>query len=84
MVEQIVKDVKVNHSNNLGCPVIDTWQPTQIVDVGCGCNLGIATDDGCFVVLYPTEMGQWRLGAHIPLQVAKVIGELAETTGDCI
>ena len=78
MVEQTVEDVKVNHSNDFGCPTKDVWQPEQIVDVECGCKLGITTDDGCFVVLYPTEFGQWRPGTHIPTPIARVIGELAK------
>lgn len=74
MVEQTaVESVK----DGVGCPIQDIWQPDQIVDVGHGCKLGITTDDGCFVVLYPTEFGQWRPGTHIPPPVAKVIGELA-------
>jgi len=64
-------------------PTINIWQPKKIVDVGGGCKLGIATDDGCFVVLYPTEAGQWRPGTHIPIPVARLIGELAMDGTKC-
>ncbi|MBA7678139.1 hypothetical protein ES703_86410 [subsurface metagenome] len=77
MVNQITETVKESHPNDRGCPVKDVWQPEQIVDVGHGCKLGVTTDDGCFVVLYPTEFGQWRLGTHIPGPVAKILGQLA-------
>jgi len=59
------------------------WQPEWLVDVGCGCELGIATDDHCFIVLYPHD-GQWQTGKYIPVQVARRLGELAHLMGDCI
>ena len=59
-------------------PAISNWQPQYIVDVGHGCELGIAIDDHCFVVLSPTETGQWRTVKHIPKQVAWQIGELVK------
>ena len=63
-VEQVKIDVKSN------------WQPKYIVDVGCGCEVGLSTDDGCFIVLYPNDVGQWELGTHIPMQVAQLIAKL--------
>ncbi len=55
-----------------------SWQPRWRVDVGHGCEVGITTDDGCFVVLYPTEVGQWRPGKHIPIAAARLIGALCD------
>jgi len=59
-------------------PAKSNWQPQHIVDIGHGCDMGIAIDDHCFVVLYPTETGQWRPGKHIPKQVARQIGKLVK------
>ena len=54
------------------------WQPQWTVDTGPkGDTLGIAVDDGCFVVLYPHE-GGWRPGKHIPRAVAERMAELLE------
>ncbi len=50
--------------------VVSPWQPRWRVDVGHGCEVGVTVDDGCFVVLYPDEMGQWRPGTHIPVAAA--------------
>jgi hypothetical protein len=33
------------------CEETSTWQPKELVDVGHGCQCGITTDDGCYVVL---------------------------------
>ena len=55
---------------------LDIWHPQWIVDVGHNCQVGIATDDGCFVVLYPNEVGQWRPATHIPVAVAQLLGQL--------
>jgi len=52
------------------------WQPEWTVDVGHGCEVGLATDDGCFLVLYPQPDGSWRPGKHIPRQAAERIGQL--------
>ena len=61
---------------------VSSWQPQHVVDVGCGCELGITTDDGCFVVLYPINSSQWRPSTHIPRKVAEKIGELAKSLPD--
>jgi len=58
-------------------PAKDLWQPDWEIDVAPNSKLGIVMDDGCFVVLYPTEAGQWRPGTHIPAEVARFIGALA-------
>ena len=49
------------------------WQPEWVVDVGHGCEVGLTTDDGCFLVLYPQPDGSWRSGTHIPRQAAERI-----------
>jgi len=51
--------------------------PRWLVDIGHGDQLGLATDDGCFVVLYP-KGDSWRTGKWIPKQVAEKISELLQ------
>lgn len=51
------------------------WRPRWLVEMGDGDQLGVAVDDGCFVVLYP-HAGEWRPGTHIPKRVAARIAEL--------
>lgn len=58
---------------------VSLWQPEWRVDVGCGCEVGVTTDDGCFLVLYPAENGEWWPGKHIPLAAARRIGELCNS-----
>jgi len=58
------------------------WHPRWMVDGEKGVVLGIAIDDGCFVVLYPHGKDAWRPGTHIPRMVAKRIAELLEFTTD--
>ena len=72
--------IENNLTEERGNVAMDLWQPEWVVDVGCGCELGVTIDDGCFVVLYPNGCGQWQLGTHIPLEVAKLLGKLAEST----
>lgn len=80
MVEQIAEDVKVNHSNDFGCPVIKSWQPQWLVDIGQDCQCGIKIDDHCFVVLTQNYLsGSWAPTEWIPPQVAKRLGELAQS-----
>lgn len=58
-------------------PVVrnSNWEPKWKVDVGDGGELGLAIDDGCFVVLYPHADG-WRPGTHIPKEAASKIANL--------
>lgn len=51
------------------------WKPRWTVEIGDGDTLGLAIDDGCFVVLYPHD-GAWRPGTHIPKEVAHRIATL--------
>jgi hypothetical protein len=46
------------------------WRPRWVVEVGHNCRVGIAIDDGCFVVLYPKPGYNWKPGTHVPRQVA--------------
>lgn len=55
------------------------WHPKWMVDIGGGDKIGVAIDDGCFVVLYPHGPNQWRPGTHIPKQVAERLSQLAST-----
>ena len=53
-----------------------TWQPRWTVDTGRGCTVGLTLDDGCYVVLLPNAVGQWRPTPWIPRQAAELIGAL--------
>ena len=57
------------------------YVPRWIVDVGSGRNMGITTDDGCFVVLAQDELGYWIAATHLPVQVARRLGELSAAHG---
>lgn len=57
-------------------------EPMAIVDVGHGCRVGIMSDDGCFLVLYPQPGGGWKPGKHIPRQAVEKMAELL-ATGYC-
>jgi hypothetical protein len=54
------------------------WQPSEIVDIGNGLKMGIASDDGHYIVLSPSPEGTWKPSSCIPPRVAKRLGELAE------
>ena len=56
---------------------VSPWQPRWRVDVGHGCEVGVTTDDGCFLVLCPDETGQWWPGQWIPPAAARLIGSLS-------
>lgn len=60
-----------------GLESVNLWNPEWKVDLGDGSELGVAIDDSCYVVLYPTEDGRWRPGNHIPPAIARLIGRLA-------
>jgi hypothetical protein len=51
------------------------WKPRWTVEIGDGDTLGLAIDDGCFVVLYP-HGNAWRPGTHVPKEVAHRIAAL--------
>lgn len=76
----------VNQGTEVSAPVercapgaaVSPWQPRWTVDVGHGCEVGVTTDDGCFLVLYPMKDGQWRPGAHIPTAAARLMGTLCD------
>ena len=53
------------------------WQPQEIIDVGNGLKMGIASDDGHYIVLSPIPGGSWKPTNCIPPRVAKRLGELA-------
>ena len=53
------------------------WQPQEIIDIGNGLKMGIASDDGHYIVLSPAPGGTWKPASCIPLRVAKRLGELA-------
>ncbi len=56
---------------------VSNWQPKWVITIQAGCEMGITTDDHCFVVLSPDEQGQWQSVKHIPKAVALRLGELA-------
>lgn len=51
------------------------WKPEWMVNCGQDCAVGLAVDDGCFVVLYQHE-NQWKPGSHIPKAAAEQIARL--------
>ena len=53
------------------------WQPQEIIDIGNGLKMGIASDDGYYIVLSPSPEGSWKPSSCIPPRVAKRLGELA-------
>ncbi len=57
--------------------LVSPWKPIWRVDVGHGCEVGVTTDDGCFLVLCPDETGQWWPGQWIPPAAARLIGSLS-------
>jgi hypothetical protein len=54
------------------------WQPKEIIDIGNGLRMGIASDDGYYIVLSPSPEGTWKPSSCIPPRVAKRLGELAD------
>lgn len=58
-------------------PTPDLWQPQWLVDIGAETVMGIALDDGCYVVLNQMPSGNWKPVTHIPVEAAKMIGRLA-------
>ena len=73
------KPVPVDEIDMSRMPSVSSWVPRWIVDVGRDCEMGIAIDDHCFVVLAQAGSGHWMLSRWIPWQVARKLGELAET-----
>ncbi len=53
------------------------WQPKELVDLGNGLRMGIASDDGYYIVLSLGHEGYWKPSNWIPPRVAKRLGELA-------
>jgi hypothetical protein len=56
--------------------VRSNWQPEWTVYSKRGSPIGITKDDHCFVVLIPTEGDQWHSVKHIPIEAARLIGQL--------
>jgi hypothetical protein len=71
----VTAESRTTVADDCGDPARVAWTPRWTVDVGNGCSLGIAIDDGCFVVLYH-HGDSWRPGKHIPKAVAVRISEL--------
>ena len=59
------------------CEQTITWEPKELVDLGNGLRMGIATDDGYYIVLSLNREGSWKPSNWIPPIVAKRLGELA-------
>jgi len=53
------------------------WQPQEVIDIGNGLKMGIASDGGYYIVLSPVPGGTWKPTSCIPPRVAKRLGELA-------
>ncbi len=61
------------------CNLSDTkpnWQPEWLIEDKHGCQCGIMMDDRCYVVLCQDWNGNWIPPSHIPINVAKFLGEL--------
>lgn len=56
---------------------IRSWTPERYVDAG-GCEVGIAWDDGCLVVLVEKLPSQWIPTSWIPPQAVRALAEMAE------
>jgi hypothetical protein len=56
-------------------PIQSTWKPEWMIEMGDSDALGLAIDDGCFVVLY-RHGSTWRPGTHIPKEAAERIAKL--------
>jgi hypothetical protein len=54
------------------------WQPSEIISIGNGLKMGIASEDGYYIVLSQGPEGTWKPASCIPARVAKRLGELAE------
>jgi len=52
-----------------------SWTPERYVDVD-GCEIGIARDDGCFVVLVEKSPSQWLPTSWIPPQAITALQEM--------
>ena len=65
------------YSDELRQSPVVAREPQWKVDVGQGCEVGVAIDDGCYLVLLPSEVGQWRPTTYIPRAVALFLGQLA-------
>jgi hypothetical protein len=63
---------------NMGSEKDINWQPSEIIDIGNGLKMGIASDDGYYIVLSPSPDGTWKPSSCIPARVAKRLGELAD------
>lgn len=72
----VSKQLDERSDPQIGHPV--KWQPRWEVNLSHDSKLGIAIDDGCFVVLYPTEDGGWQPGTHMPKSVAERIVRLTQ------
>jgi RecB family endonuclease NucS len=59
------------------CEKTITWEPKELVDLGNGLRMGIASDDGYYIVLSQSREGSWKPSNWIPPRVAKRLGELA-------
>jgi len=62
--------------NQLECEKIK-WQPKEMIDLGDGCRIGIATRNGCYKVFVVDHNGNWEPTNWIPAKAAKRLGELA-------
>lgn len=75
MTATLTKSSEPIYENDPGLDNRPAWKPQWEVKDGDD-KVGITVDDGCFVVLFPTEDGRWRPGTHIPKPVAESITHL--------
>ena len=55
------------------------WQPKEIIDLGNGCRIGVADNDGCFAIFVLDRDGSWKPTNWLPAKAAKWLGELASS-----
>lgn len=72
-------DIESAAGRQPGEPTEIHWMPKWIVEVAPNMKVGVATDDGCYVVLVRAEGGWWSPTKWIPKEAAIFIGDLARS-----
>ena len=68
-----------NNLESCASPAASSWKPKWIIPDNSGIGgIGLQVDDHCFVVLVKNQAGQWRPVKHMPIEIAKYIGNLVD------
>ena len=54
------------------------YEPVHIIDIGAGCQMGLAVDDSCFIALVQRG-GEWKIATHWPAPVVHAAEVLRES-----